>query len=210
MVIVDIVLTIVIDKSNSTWYDVLVQDRKTRCGGEQGTLTEGLEMKILVVDDNIRNRRAAREQLEGHDLTIVDSLDKARFALESGRGRFDVVLCDMELPESDRGVVENHHFDGDESCRDTAAINEYGFSIAMLAIQRGVRRVAMVTSTFHHHSPMAYMAFVLMRGGALELADGARLIFEADSMTKMRGVEDPKTRDQCVKDWRRALARLIA
>ncbi len=166
-------------------------------------------MKILVVEDNARNQQAAKEQLEGHELTIVDELTEARFALERDM-EFDVVLCDMELPESATcGVVENHHFTGDTSRRDTAAINEYGFSIALLAIQRGVRRVAMVTSTFHHHSPMAYMAFLLMRGGTLEIAGGARLRFEADSMTKMQG-EEPKTSDQYVKDWGGALARLIS
>lgn len=207
MAIIDIVLTIAIDKSNSTWYDVLFKIADY-LRWRTGTLKEETKMKILVVDDSPRNQQAAREQLgDAHELTIVADYRKAASALEwAERGTFDAVLTDMEIPERAEGGMAHGSGGGATVHWNTADINSFGFAIALMAVRCGVKRVAMLTSTHHHHGAMASAVFAL-RGPAFEI-DGARVVFEADSLTKMRG-ENPETLDQFVKNWASALAYLM-
>lgn len=170
-------------------------------------------MKILVVDDCPRNQQAAREQLTGHELVIVGTSDEALRAIELAAlnsVQFDVVLTDMELPKSaTREEICANNLPGappeeEYVYRAGGAINSLGFPIAMFAVWRGVKMVAMVTSTYHHHGAMA-SAVSMVRGHRFEI-NGARAVFMADCMT---GSQASRT-DPRVKDWKNALERLTS
>ena len=109
-------------------------------------------MKILVIEDNPIHQEAARTQLVAHEVTIIKSYieysskfhgwvpgygyGNASLSLSS----FDVVLTDMKLLSYD---------DRKESEADT------GFIIAMDALSKKVKLVAILTDANHHQDPMS-------------------------------------------------------
>jgi two-component system, cell cycle response regulator DivK len=64
-------------------------------------MTAGLEPLVLIVDDNERNRRLARDVLRFAGLRTVEAeagMDGVRIAIED---RPDVILMDIRLPDID-------------------------------------------------------------------------------------------------------------
>lgn len=115
------------------------------------------EMRILVVEDKACHRRSAEETLAGHEITIVESFDKAMDLIRPDQAPpyprslppfpFEAVLADMMMPMSKRRLGEGV-FKPDEEV-------PYGFIVALTAAHRGAKFVAVVTDTNHHHGAVS-------------------------------------------------------
>lgn len=113
-------------------------------------------MRILVVDDNEQHRRAAHAFLKDHDLTVVGDFGKAQTLLgKCGRRgvyknnqspSFDVVLTDLMLPASDEEQ-------GPDGMKFVGQEMPLGTTLMLRAIACGVKYVACITDTNHHHHP---------------------------------------------------------
>lgn len=116
-------------------------------------------MKILVIEDSAAHRQSAIETLVGHDVTVVGSFDGAEKLLDGSYFDrelkrivepplgFDVVLTDMMMPMSERGLT-----------RDTFKPTElvpYGIILALKAAHRGAKLVGLLTDTNHHNGAMS-------------------------------------------------------
>lgn len=58
-------------------------------------------MRILMLEDHADTAQAYGMLLRdrGHDVTIAMTVDEARLAVH--RGHFDLIMCDVELPDGD-------------------------------------------------------------------------------------------------------------
>lgn len=133
-------------------------------------------MKILVVEDNLMHRESAAETLLGHEVTIVESFEKAMELMETDFSfPFEVVLTDMMMP-----ICEGRPF-SPKSFEDRQA--PYGFVIALRAALRGAKFVAMVTDTNHHKDAMSnalnHLGHAYYRDGFKPnfVINGARVMF---------------------------------
>ncbi len=98
-------------------------------------------MKILIFDDSTRHQDMAKRQLGDHELTIFGDYQDALNALDYGKDTFDVVLTDLMVPSFPHDL--------------TRAQEEMpvGTSIALLALAKGVKWVAIVSDANHHDHP---------------------------------------------------------
>lgn len=104
-------------------------------------------MRILVIEDKEAHRKSAEETLAGHEITIVDSFDKAMDLLSKDSTPFEAVLTDMMMPMS-RQTLAPGVFNPSEQV-------PYGFILALKATLCGAKFVAMVTDTNHHQGAMS-------------------------------------------------------
>ncbi len=121
-------------------------------------------MKILVVDDTREQLDAARAQLQGHELMLVDSYDEAVHLFPGGKlskewtaddeessvfdsSVFDVALLDLLMPVSDTAQVAGDLFAG--------SLMAYGFPLLFRAVRAGIPMVGIITELNHHHHPMS-------------------------------------------------------
>jgi len=105
-------------------------------------------MKILVVDDNSRQRAAAQAQLgEEHDLILLDNYEDAIKLLKSDTD-LDVLLSDLLMPAEPHALgPDGFKFLGQEV--------PIGFVLALRAAMVGVKKIAVITDTNHHNHPMS-------------------------------------------------------
>lgn len=161
-------------------------------------------MKILVIDDNIIHRNAAKKALEGHDLTIAKSFDEALELLGSRYDdkdtEYEVVLTDMNMPMSAQ-TISKELYDPEQEVA-------YGFVLALHAAQKGAKFVAMVTDTNHHRGAMSaaldHIGFPYYPSESLGgftpnfVINGAKVMF----------IHAPLINDE-IKDWGRILNDLL-
>lgn len=144
-------------------------------------------MRILLVDDSVRHRRAGIKDLTvlGHEVTAVGSYtDALRLAREQ---TFDVALIDMLMPAEAQtlGPAAIEQFLGAEI--------GIGFPMLMKLALCGVKKVAMATDTNHHAHPMS--AAVDWFNGAELSINGARAF-----------ILHTQLRSDGAKDWARVLS----
>lgn len=164
--------TMITESSEST-LEAHAKGLRTRSlkGHTMNTATQPL--KILVVEDNEFHREAARQQLVGHNVTIVNdyahgyellhggwNLEKNR-SLPDGLSmeertemsnvypEWDVVLVDLMLPASMCGVNGNDELVGVQM--------PIGTTLALLALRNGTKKVAVITDMNHHSHPASAM-----------------------------------------------------
>lgn len=121
-------------------------------------------LNILVMDDCAVNRKAAAVLLKDHTVVTVENFDQAVEALESRK--FDVVLTDLLLPPFVRGH-EWKKFVGQEIA--------FGAVVALHALAKGVKMVAIVTDANHHDHPAAATLDYPVGGKTTVIGD-ARLV----------------------------------
>jgi CheY-like chemotaxis protein len=113
-------------------------------------------MKILVIDDSHLHQASAQQTLQGHDFVIAKTHDEARTLLDGDRDRsiapqsFDVVLSDLLMPAGKKTQ-------GPKGERYVGQEMPVGFALALLAVVRGAKYVAVVTDTGHHDHPASAM-----------------------------------------------------
>lgn len=120
-------------------------------------------MKILIIEDSARNVTAAREQLASHDLTVVETANKALELLGAGYARtgkcdFDVVLTDLLMPSPSYGLSgeAKHEYAGEwygVNPPKPALEIPVGVFFALMAAKNGAKRVGVLTDSGHHDHP---------------------------------------------------------
>lgn len=126
-------------------------------------------MKILLVDDTLRHRRAGVEQLHGlgHEVVAVASYGDVRRVCREHQ--FDAALLDLMMP------AEPDTLGPEAIVKHVGTETPIGFGLlAYLVFVIGVRKVAIATDTNHHHHPAS--AFVDWFGWGYKEADGLRIL----------------------------------
>ena len=148
-------------------------------------------MRVLLVDDNLRHRRAGTRQLEtlGHEVIALCDYGEAR--KRAGAESFDVALIDLLMPAEPTtlGAEARKEFVGHEIA--------VGFPLILKLTHLGIKKVAVATDTNHHDHPMSAIVD-WFHSDALEVNGAKVLIMHA-----------PMCEDGA-KDWGKVLAHLIA
>ena len=147
-------------------------------------------MKILLVDDSVRQRRAGKKQLEalGHEVTVVSEYGEARkLASESV---FDAALLDLLMP------AEATMLGPDARAEHVGREVAIGFPLA-LSLAGLVTKIAVATDTNHHNHPMS-AAVDWFLGDRRLVVDGATVLIMHAPMS-----EDGN------KNWAKVLERLL-
>lgn len=110
------------------------------------------KLKILVIDDELENREAAKKFLKGHDLTILSNPDEAVNEFEKEFFDYDVVLTDFLMPVNN---IETAMFLSQEAREKYAGmLMDYGWALLFLAIQKKVKMVGILSNLNCHEHPM--------------------------------------------------------
>ena len=147
-------------------------------------------MRILLLDDNLRHRRAGARQLEalGHEVVALCDYGEARERAKTEP--FDVALIDLLMPAEPTmlGEEARKEFVGREIA--------IGFPLVLELSRLGIGKIAVATDTNHHNHPMSAVVD-WFRGAALSV-DGAKVAIMHAPM-----------RDDGAKDWGKILAQII-
>lgn len=143
-------------------------------------------MSVLVIDDTPLYQKSAELLLSHLDLTIARGYDEAMELLKNNS--YDVVLTDMEMPAS-KSVSDQV----------LGELIPYGLLLYAEAAKRGAKHVAVVTNLNHHTDPIAN-AFDYFCRDSIKV-ENATVRFMHAPMTSMD--------DKWVKDWKRALEKLL-
>ncbi len=105
-------------------------------------------MRILLADDQVRQRRAGKTQLEtaGHEVTVVGQYNEARELAK--QEPFDFALIDLLMPAEASTL-------GDEGIKHLGEQDGFGFPLAIELAHLNVGAIAVVTDMNHHNHPMA-------------------------------------------------------
>ncbi len=167
------------------------------------------KLRILVIDDTEKNLETARKQFAEHDVTTVASFTEAHVLLgnnnrtddtgpdkkpyvrwNEGLPNFDVVLTDLFMTAVPDGG------NTDKAGQDTT----YGLVLALAAIRRGVKMVAIVTRGSHHNEPILWALDLL----ELEFTEDVRVYMIGN--TAFACCND--TERENGKDWASVLKKL--
>lgn len=105
-------------------------------------------IKILVIDDKKENLELAVKQFEDKEVVLLTA---PSFAIASDLIKFHdfkMVLTDLMLPGESEGVSSTNAAIGQDT--------PYGLVLAIMAKNKGVPHVAIVTDINHHASPIAW------------------------------------------------------
>jgi len=113
-------------------------------------------VKILVVDDDQENLERARKQFFSRDakLTCCSLFSVAADLLHERY--YDVLLTDLMLPGEPNGISEENVEIGQDM--------PYGLVLAIMARNKGMRNVAILTDIGHHSGPIAWAMDRLLLG----------------------------------------------
>ena len=167
-----------------TTIKAVVESTKEKLGAQPTSNSEEVSLlpdakNILVIDDDPRNIKSAKELLAGHHLTTATTYDSASKAL--AYGTFDVVLSDLQLPKN----------------LEDLKISNFGFALMFEAAKKGVGRIAIYTRADHHGDPVA-MAIIGQHPDGEPIAIG-------NSVAKILSSRD----HYGTKDWAHALEEVM-
>jgi CheY-like chemotaxis protein len=114
--------------------------------------------RILVVEDDPANIASAKELLGAYDLTIVSGFDQALDALDR---QPEVVLTDCMIPKGGYACMGPRG----QALVNCQGVMPYGPIIVLHAIQKGVKKIGIITAGNHHDDPFVF-AFDGLRGFA--------------------------------------------
>jgi CheY-like chemotaxis protein len=125
-------------------------------------------MRVLLVDDSLKHRRAGIRQLEalGHEVVAFCDYGDARQAAKDQR--FDAALIDLLMPAEPTtlGPAASKEYVGREIA--------IGFPMSLELSSLGIKEVAVATDTNHHNHPMS-AAVDWFHGKALSV-NGAKVL----------------------------------
>ncbi len=142
-------------------------------------------LSILVVDDTSKHIESAKAGLAGHRLTTATGYEQAMDIL--GEQTFDVVLVDLQLPMSSKGMGMKFKL---------GELVHYGVLLVLEAARQGAKYAAVVTDASHHDDPFS-AAFDHFRNFEFHV--------EGTKVRMMHAVRDANG----AKDWNVALRRLM-
>lgn len=105
-------------------------------------------MRILLVDDSPRHRRAGQSQLEGvgHEVVALSSYAEARHRAQ--QEQFDVALVDLLMPAEEMTL-------GSEGLKHLGEQIGVGYALALDLPHGNVGAVVVATDTNHHNHPLS-------------------------------------------------------
>ncbi len=105
-------------------------------------------MKILLLDDNPRHRRAGMKQLESLGHTVVALCDYGEARKRAKEEKFDIAIIDLLMPAEPTtlGPQALKEFIGKEIA--------IGFPL-VLELSSNIKMIAVATDTNHHDHPMS-------------------------------------------------------
>jgi CheY-like chemotaxis protein len=105
-------------------------------------------VRILLVDDNVRYRRAGKQELEklGHDVVALSDYGEARVLAE--KENFDAALLDLLMPTEPTTL-------GPKGLRHLGKEIGVGFPLLLALAHSNVNKIAVATDTNHHDHPMS-------------------------------------------------------
>lgn len=147
-------------------------------------------MKILLVDDSVRHRRAGKKQLEalGHEVVAVSEYGEARKLAE--KGGFDIALLDLLMP------AETTTLGPDARTEYVGREIAIGFPL-LLSLAGLVGKIAVATDTNHHNHPMSAAVDWFLGDRKLVVNGAVVLIMHAPM------IEDG------IKNWGKVLERML-
>jgi len=149
-------------------------------------------MKVLLLDDKVKHRRAGRRQLEalGHDVVPFSSYYEAQEA--TSVEEFDAALIDLLMPAEAVTL-------GSEAQANYLGVSMgVGYPVAIAMARFGtVPLIACATDTNHHNHPMSAIMDWFSRG-TLQINDSKVMLMHAPMA------------EGGVKDWAEVLRRLTA
>lgn len=147
-------------------------------------------MKILLVDDNVRHRRAGKNQLEalGHEVVTVSEYGDARKLAKEGG--FDVALLDLLMP------AEATMLGSDARTEYVGREIAIGFPL-LLSLAGLIGKIAVATDINHHNHPMSAAVDWFLGDRKLVVNGATVLIMHA-----------PMSEDG-TKNWGKVLERLL-
>jgi CheY-like chemotaxis protein len=180
------------------------------------------KLRVLVIEDSLKQIEAAQVQLADHEVTICSSFREAEMVLAGAKNGcwykgdaefpFDAILTDLFLPPSPVGTVSCvQHYEKEEDVikRDLpetiARFGEeipYGLVIVLASMRRNTP-VSIVSDKSHHSHPINW---------ALDLvASRERLLLGTSHFLAMEGcyLMTKNANGERVKDWRKALEILM-
>lgn len=109
-------------------------------------------MRILLLDDSPKHRRAGVAQLQalGHEVVQFSSYWDAHEAVRGGQ-KFDVALLDMLMP------AESNTLGSDGQTKWLGVEMDFGIGTAFELARLGVPLVAVATDSNHHSHPASAM-----------------------------------------------------
>jgi len=148
-------------------------------------------MRILLVDDNLKHRRAGIRQLEMLDHKVIALYDYGEARQRAKTEKFDVALIDLLMPAEPTtlGTEARREFVGHEIA--------IGFPLVLELTRLGIPRVAVATDTNHHNHPMS--AVVDWFHSAVLAVNGAKVLI----------MHAPLCEDG-TKDWCKILSGLMS
>ncbi len=148
-------------------------------------------MRILLVDDSMKHRRAGMKQLKllGHEVVALCDYGEAR--QRASEGSFDVALIDLLMPAEPTTL-------GDEARKEFVGREiAIGFPLVLELSRLGIKKIAVATDMNHHNHPMS-VAVDWFRSAVLTVND-AKVIIRHSSMC-----------GDGTKNWGNILAELTA
>ena len=108
-------------------------------------------MRILLVDDNVRHRRAGVQQLQaaGHEVVALNSYGEAHRRVR--QEQFDVALVDLLMPAEEMTL-------GEERLKHLGSQVGVGYALALYLPYVSVGAVVVATDTNHHNHPLSAIA----------------------------------------------------
>ncbi|MDP2641867.1 MAG: hypothetical protein Q8P21_01055 [bacterium] len=105
-------------------------------------------MRILLVDDSVRHRRAGIKQLEaaGHQVVALNSYGEAHRQVR--QEQFDVALVDLLMPAEEMTL-------GEEGLKHLGSQIGVGYALALDLPYGNVGAVVVATDTNHHNHPLS-------------------------------------------------------
>lgn len=148
-------------------------------------------MKILLVDDSLKHRRAGKKQLEalGHEVVAVCEYTEAKTL--ASETKFDAVLLDLLMP------AEGMMLGSDARVEYLGKEIDVGFAMVLAMAMTSVSWIAVATDTNHHNHPAS--ALVDWFSGRVLTINGSTALI----------MHSPMCSDG-TKDWGTVLARLLA
>src|SRR5437016_1618043 len=139
-------------------------------------------MRILLLDDKLRHRRAGVLQLEalGHEVVAFSDYGEARERAKTEK--FDAALIDLLMPAEPMtlGDAARKEFFGREIA--------IGFPLVLELSRLGIKKIAVATDMNHHNHPMS--AVVDWFHGPALTVNGASI-----------SIRHAPMRDDGTKDW---------
>ncbi|MBM3191210.1 MAG: response regulator [Chlamydiae bacterium] len=148
-------------------------------------------MKILLLDDSPKHRKAGVKQLQelGHEVVaLCEYVEACKLASEQP---FEVALLDLLMP------AEQLQLGPDARKEWLGREISVGFPMVLELSRLGIKKIAVATDTNHHSHPMS--AIVDWFDGKVHSVNGAKVMIGHSPM-----------QSDGTKDWGKLLASLLA